>query len=153
MPSGSRRREEKKQKDFNSSSKGGTMERIDLNEFCGGSLRDQFSNALSKVLENCMDRAASAKEAREITVKVKFAVTQGRDMVVVGVQTATKLAREAPATALMGIGARPDTGEIVAEEFSDGVKGQSRFDPETGEIFEERRQNYVMPMPARASEA
>lgn len=131
------------------------MERIDLNEFCGGNLQAQFSNAFRQVIENCMDPAMSAKENREITVKVKFVVGETRDMVMVGVHTTTKLAHEIPGKTLMGIGRNARTGEIVAEEFGDGVRGQTRFDAETGEIFEEHKPGayHVMPMPPIVSEA
>lgn len=123
------------------------MELIDLNEFCGGSMREQFSSAFRKVIENCMDAGTTA-EAREIDIKVRFLVGADRSTVLTGVQTKTKLAPEIPGKTIIGIGLDMKTGKLVAEEYREGVKGQSRFDPDTGEIFEDHGTQHVIQLKA-----
>lgn len=113
------------------------MNKINLEEFAGGALQEQFNDAMGKVLVNMQDLNTSFKAKREITVKVTFTQDEQRENVKVNVSTTTKLANAMPVETLMAVGKNLKTGEIVAEEYGRQIRGQQKFDPETGEILEE----------------
>lgn len=124
------------------------MKKIELKEIIGGALQEQFSKAFENVVENLQNPNTPYKNAREITIKLKFTQNELRDDVKCAVQVSEKLAPQAPMETAFAIGKDLRTGEVFAEEygktqisFEDIQKTQmvngAEVDTETGEILNE----------------
>ena len=127
------------------------MYNIELKDMVGGALQDQFLKSFEKVIENLQNPNTPFKNSREITIKLKFTQNEKRDDVKCAVQVSEKLAPQAPMETSFAIGKDLKTGELYAEEYGKGIKGQMTFkdcytpeqiggktvDTETGEIIED----------------
>lgn len=85
------------------------------------------------------------KEARKITIELKFTQNEARDDVSCAVSVKEKLAAQAPMQTAFVVGKNLKTGEMYAEEYGrhNHLKGQMSIDemcvdPETGEVLEEQ---------------
>lgn len=122
------------------------MAKVSLEQVMGGGLQEQFSKSFDRVIENLSDPNTSFKEARKITIELKFTQNEGRDDVSCAVSVKEKLAAQAPMNTAFMVGKNLKTGEIYAEEYGrhNHLKGQTTFDeikvnPETGEVLEEKQ--------------
>ena len=122
------------------------MTNVSLEQVMGGGLQEQFSKAFDRVIENLNDPNTPFKEARKITIELKFTQNEGRDDVSCAVSVKEKLAAQAPMNTAFMVGKNLKTGEIYAEEYGrhNHLKGQTSFDeikvnPETGEVLEEKQ--------------
>lgn len=122
------------------------MAKVSLEQVMGGGLQEQFSKAFDRVIENLSDRNTPFKEARKITIELKFTQNEGRDDVSCAVSVKEKLAAQAPMNTAFMVGKNLKTGEIYAEEYGrhNRLKGQTTFEdiqvnPETGEVLEEQQ--------------
>lgn len=123
------------------------MDRVDLAEFAGGALQEQFDDAMEKVLVNLTDVNTPWKNKRKIVVEVSFEQNEDRDDVAVSVSTVPKLAPVKPVGTRMAIGKDLRTGEVYAEEYGSQCRGQMliddylgpEVDAETGEIKEDAK--------------
>lgn len=122
------------------------MAKVSLEQVMGGGLQEQFSKAFDRVIENLSDPNTPFKEARKITIELKFTQNEGRDDVSCAVSVKEKLAAQAPMNTAFMVGKNLKTGEIYAEEYGrhNRLKGQTSFDeiqvnPETGEVLEEKQ--------------
>lgn len=122
------------------------MAKVSLEQVMGGGLQEQFSKAFDRVIENLSDPNTPFKEARKITIELKFTQNEGRDDVSLAVSVKEKLAAQAPMNTAFMVGKNLKTGEIYAEEYGrhNRLKGQTTFDdiqvnPETGEVVEEKQ--------------
>ena len=109
----------------------------------GGGLQEQFSKSFDRVIENLSDPNTGYKEARKITIELKFTQNEGRDDVSCAVSVKEKLAAQAPMQTAFAVGKNLKTGEMYAEEYGrhSQLKGQittddMAVDPETGEVVE-----------------
>lgn len=100
------------------------------------------------MIENLADPNTSFKEARKITIELKFTQNEVRDDVSCAVSVKEKLAAQAPMSTAFMVGKNLKTGEMYAEEYGrhNHLKGQMSVDemdvdPETGEVLEEQPQN------------
>lgn len=121
------------------------MEKVSLEQMVGGALHEQFSKAFDRVVENLHDPNTSFKEARKITIELKFTQNEHRDDVSCSVSVKAKLADQAPMQTAFMVGKNLKTGEMYAEEYGrhNHLKGQTTFDemnvdPDTGEVLEEQ---------------
>lgn len=121
------------------------MEKITLEQIMGGALQEQFSKAFDRVIENLSDPNTSFKEARKITITLKFVQNEKRDDVSCAVSVVEKLAAQEPMQTAFAIGKNLKTGEMYAEEYGrhQPLKGQTTFDdlnvdPDTGEVLEDQ---------------
>lgn len=121
------------------------MAKVSLEQIMGGGLQEQFSKAFDRVIENLADPNTSFKEARKITIELKFTQNEIRDDVSCAVSVKEKLAAQAPMQTAFVVGKDLKTGEMYAEEYGrhKQIKGQTSFeevavDPETGEVLEEQ---------------
>lgn len=122
------------------------MAKVSLEQVMGGGLQEQFSKAFDRVIENLNDPNTPFKEARKITIELKFTQNENRDDVSCAVSVKEKLAAQAPMNTAFMVGKNLKTGEIYAEEYGrhNRLKGQTTFEdiqvnPETGEVLEEKQ--------------
>ena len=126
------------------------MAKVSLEQVMGGGLQEQFSKAFDRVIENLNDPNTPFKEARKITIELKFTQNENRDDVSCAVSVKEKLAAQAPMNTAFMVGKNLKTGEIYAEEYGrhNRLKGQTTFEdiqvnPETGEVLEEKQPVHV----------
>lgn len=112
----------------------------------GGGLQEQFNKSFNRVIENLSDPNTGFKEARKITIELKFTQNEARDDVSCAVSVKEKLAAQAPQQTAFVIGKNLKTGEMYAEEYGrhNHLKGQITIDemtvdPATGEVLEEKQ--------------
>ena len=117
------------------------MKTIDLNEIVGGALREKVSHSFVRVMENLQDPNTPYKDKREIVIKMAFAQNESRDDVVADIKVTEKLASQGALATHFAVAKDLHTGEVVAEEYGNQLKGQMQIDepemvvdPETGEV-------------------
>lgn len=118
------------------------MEKVSLENMVGGALQEQFTKAFDRVVDNLADPNTSFKEARKITIELKFTQNEMRDDVSCAVSVKEKLAAQAPMQTAFMVGKNLKTGEMYAEEYGrhNHLKGQMTVDemavdPSTGEVL------------------
>lgn len=120
------------------------MKKMSLEEIAGGALQEQFEKAFGKVIENLADPNTSFKEARKITITLKFTQNEHRDDVACDVLVTEKLAAQASTRTAFAVGKNLKTGEMYAEEYGRNQMTITdlNIDTETGELLEEEPQNH-----------
>lgn len=138
------------------------MQHVSLEEIVGGALQEKFSKSFERVVENLQNPDTPYKNAREITIKMKFTQNEMRDDVKCAVSVTEKLAPQTAMDTQFAIGKDLKTGEVYAEEYGKQMRGQMTIndyqkekdtvqvvdgdlvDTETGEVFEEEQEaNYA----------
>ena len=121
------------------------MANVSLEQIMGGGLQEQFGKSFDRVIENLADPNTGFKEARKITIELKFTQNEARDDVSCAVSVKEKLAAQAPMQTAFVVGKNLKTGEMYAEEYGrhNNLKGQMsvdemKVDPSTGEVMEEQ---------------
>lgn len=119
------------------------MKKISLEEIAGGALQEQFGKAFARVVDNLADPNTSFKEARKITITLKFTQNEQRDDVACDVLVTEKLATQASTRTAFAVGKNLKTGEMFAEEYGRNQMsiGDLSVDGETGEVVEETTAN------------
>lgn len=122
------------------------MSKISLEQIMGGGLQEQFGKAFDRVIENLADPNTGFKEARKITIELKFTQNEARDDVSCAVSVKEKLAAQASMRTAFVVGKDLKTGEMFAEEYGRHTppKGQTTLeemdvDTETGEVIDLRK--------------
>lgn len=120
------------------------MKKISLEEIAGGALQEQFGKAFARVVDNLADPNTSFKEARKITITLKFTQNEQRDDVACDVLVTEKLAAQAATRTAFAVGKNLKTGEMFAEEYGRNQMsiGDLNIDGETGEVVEETTGNH-----------
>ena len=111
---------------------------IDLENLAGGELAEKFEDAMKKVVANMMDPNTPYKNKRKISINLSFEQNENRDDVAVECTVNTTLAPVKSATTRMTIGKDLRTGELYAEEYGSGIRGQAKiqdYEDETGNII------------------
>lgn len=123
------------------------MAKVALEEILGGALQEQFSKSFDRVIENLSDPNTGFKEARKITIELKFTQNENRDDVSCAVSVKEKLAAQAPMSTAFMVGKNLKTGEMYAEEYGrhNHLKGQTTIDEmevdqDTGEVLDKQPQ-------------
>jgi hypothetical protein len=116
------------------------MNNITLEGLAGGELAEKFQKAFNRVLENLADPNTSFKEARKITISLKFTQNEQRDDVSCELSVSEKLAPQANTKTSFTVAKDFRTGEILAQEYGK-LRGQTSMldipvDEETGEVKE-----------------
>lgn len=124
------------------------MNPVELKDIVGGALQEQFQIAFEKVAQNLQNPNTPYKNARGITIQMKFTQNEARDDVKCSVSVTEKLAPQAPLETAFSIGTDLRTGEVEVQEYGKQVKGQMSMDlrkidgqtvdTETGEIMEDQ---------------
>lgn len=129
------------------------MKAVDLKEVAGGALQEKAQKALEDVFENMQDPNTPWKNKREVIIKMKFTQNEDRDDATCEISVEKKLAQPKPVETKFALGKNLETGEVVAEEYGPGIKGQisldeyqreqeingKMVDTETGEIIEDSK--------------
>ncbi|MCQ4641857.1 hypothetical protein NE647_15695 [Blautia coccoides] len=116
---------------------------IDLENLAGGELAEKFEDAMKKVVANMMDPNTPYKNKRKISINLSFEQNENRDDVAVECTVNTTLAPVKSATTRMTIGKDLRTGELYAEEYGSGIRGQAKiqdYEDETGNYVIEQKQ-------------
>lgn len=100
------------------------MANVSLEQIMGGALQAQFSKSFDRVVDNLADPNTSFKEARKITITLKFTQNEKRDDVACDVSVVEKLAAQAPMQTAFAVGKNLKTGEMYAEEYGKNIRGQ-----------------------------
>lgn len=122
------------------------MKKVSLEEVAGGALQEQFEKSFARVMENLADPNTPFKEARKITITLKFTQNEYRDDVACDVLVTEKLSAQAATRTAFAVGKNLKTGEMYAEEYGKNQMSINdlnvgNVDTETGEIFDEQPQN------------
>ena len=125
---------------------------ISLQELAGGALQEKVNQAFEKVMQNMQDPNTPWKNKRKITVGITFAQNEDRIDCTCDISVDTKLAAVKPVSTKFCTQKDLATGEIYAQEYGPGIRGQMSFedvdqnmveingnmvDTETGEIKED----------------
>jgi hypothetical protein len=102
---------------------------IDLTNFADGSVAEKFNQELQKVLENIADPNTDPKKVRKLTLTVKVAGNDKREVLDVQVEAKSALV---PAKAIETklIMDYDNKGRITGAELKSGIKGQTYLDTE-----------------------
>ncbi|WP_112181400.1 replication terminator protein [Paraliobacillus zengyii] len=115
---------------------------VDLNTFANGALAEQFDYELKKVLENIGDPNTDPEKKRKLQVNLVLKADERRQLTDVVVEVKSTLTpRNAVLSSL--IMDRDENGVATAAELKSGLKDQTYFDSDTGEIKDDRGQNIV----------
>ena len=134
------------------------MKAVNLKEVAGGALQEKAQKALEDVFENMQDPNTPWKNKREVVIKMKFTQNEDRDDATCEISVEKKLAQPKPVETKFALGKNLETGEVVAEEYGPGIKGQisldeyqreqeingKTVDTETGEIIEDSKKDAVV---------
>ena len=88
--------------------------KVNLKNIAQGAVDERFSAALSQVIENIFDFNTEPKTVREITINVKIAPSESREMASVKVEVKNKLAAHKAIGTAFYLGSA--NGEFVAVE-------------------------------------
>ena len=114
------------------------MKKQNLSEIAGGAVQELFGKAFEKVMENLADPNTSFKEARKITITLKFTQNERRDDVLCDVSVIEKLATQAGTRTAFIVGKDLKNGTLYAEEYGRNQMSINDLDldTETGEVKE-----------------
>lgn len=125
---------------------------ISLQELAGGALQEKVNQAFEKGMQNMQDPNTPWKNKRKITVGITFAQNEDRTDCSCDISVDTKLAAVKPVSTKFCTQKDLATGEVYAQEYGPGIRGQMSFadvdqnmvevdgnmvDTETGEIKED----------------
>ena len=116
---------------------------IDLENLAGGELAEKFEDAMKKVVANMMDPNTPYKNKRKISINLSLEQNENRDDVAIECTVNTTLAPVKSATTRMTIGKDLRTGELYAEEYGSGIRGQAKiqdYEDEKGKYVIEQKQ-------------
>ena len=116
---------------------------IDLENLAGGELAEKFEDAMKKVVANMMDPNTPYKNKRKISINLSLEQNENRDDVAIECTVNTTQAPVKSATTRMTIGKDLRTGELYAEEYGSGIRGQAKiqdYEDETGNYVIEQKQ-------------
>jgi hypothetical protein len=102
---------------------------IDLTNFADGSVAEKFNQELQKVLENIADPNTDPKKVRKLTLTIKVAGNDKREVLDVQVEAKSALI---PAKAIETklIMDYDNKGRVTGAELKSGIKGQTFLDTE-----------------------
>lgn len=114
------------------------MKKQNLSEIAGGAVQELFGKAFEKVMENLADPNTSFKEARKITITLKFTQNERRDDVLCDVSVIEKLATQAGTRTAFIVGKDLKNGTLYAEEYGRNQMSINDLDIDTepGEVKE-----------------
>lgn len=99
---------------------------LKLTELAGGALQEHFERELETVLENIHDINTNPKKARSITLTLKLASDENRE--IIGVEVAAKSTLQPVEATPFNLVTGKDAKGIQVAELKSGAKGQSYVD-------------------------
>lgn len=112
------------------------MEKIDLNTFAGGALRERVNLDLQELLENIADPNTSSTAARKLTITLTFKANENREVAMVDVQTKPTLV-PAKGFGTQFILGKDNRGKVIGAELKSGAKDQTYIN-EDGEVADDK---------------
>lgn len=100
---------------------------INLQELAGGALQEKADQAFSKVIQNMQDPNTPWKNKRKINICLSFEQNEDRTDCTCDIAIDTKLAAVKPVSTKFCTEKDLDTGQIFAQEYGPGIKGQMSF--------------------------
>lgn len=100
---------------------------INLQELAGGALQEKADQAFSKVIQNMQDPNTPWKNKRKINICLSFEQNEERTDCTCDIAIDTKLAPVKPVSTKFYTEKDLDTGQIFAQEYGPGIKGQMSF--------------------------
>jgi len=97
---------------------------VDLNSFAQGALGERFNEELIKILQNIADPNTDPNKARTLTIKVKIAGDEQRNLANASIEASSKLtpAYSVPAKVLIDY---DENGQLTGAELKSGTPGQT----------------------------
>lgn len=99
-------------------------ELMNFNEIAMGALAEKLNMSSEEVVKNLLDPNTDFKKTRKLTITMKFKTDDTRELSSMEVETKTSLAPTMPVSTKMLIGRDIDTGQVVAKEWNNQIKGQ-----------------------------
>lgn len=115
--------------------------KIDINELSNGAVGERINIELQKVFENIQDPNTDWKKARKLTITITLNPDENRDIALVGVDAKPTLA-PAKGVATKFVIDRDNQGKAVGAELVSGTKNQMMFDPDTGEVLDDKGKKF-----------
>lgn len=108
---------------------------VNLSEIANGAVQEAFENAFKQVLNNVHDLNTEPEKERKVMLDIKVRPNENRDILTLTCTAKAKLVpRISVGTTLLTDAAGT---EVHAKELKSGVKGQTFYDTETGEVLED----------------
>lgn len=101
---------------------------INLQELAGGALQEKADQAFSKVIQNMQDPNTPWRNKRKINICLSFEQNEERTDCTCDIAIDTKLAPVKPVSTEFYTEKDLDTGQIFAQEYGPGIKGQMSFE-------------------------
>lgn len=115
-------------------------ELMNFNEVAMGALAEKLNMSLEEVVSNLLDPNTDHSKTRKLTITMKFKTDDTRELSSMEVETKTTLAPTIPVSTKMLIGRDIDTGQVVAKEWNNQIKGQV----EAEEVIESSKNQNVV---------
>lgn len=109
---------------------------ISLQDIAGGALQEKVNQAFEKVIQNMQDPNTPWKNKRKINLCLTFIQNEDRTDCTCDISVDTKLAAVKPVSTKFCTEKDVSTGEIFAQEYGPGIKGQMSFDDVEGKTEE-----------------
>jgi hypothetical protein len=100
------------------------MNKVELREFAGGALQENFQKAFEEIVKNMQDPNTPWKVKRGITIKISLSQNEDRDDSTCAISVEKKMAPVKPIETKFSLGKDLTTGEVFAEEYGKQVRGQ-----------------------------
>lgn len=101
---------------------------ISLQDVAGGALQEKANQAFAQVMKNMQDPNTPWKNKRKINICLTFEQNEDRTDCTCDISVDTKLAAVKPVSTKFCTEKDLSTGEIFAQEYGPGIKGQMSFE-------------------------
>lgn len=100
---------------------------ISLHDVAGGALQEKVNQAFEQVMKNMQDPNTPWKNKRKINLMLTFIQNEDRTDCTCDISVDTKLAAVKPVSTKFCTEKDVSTGEIFAQEYGPGIRGQMSF--------------------------
>ena len=101
---------------------------ISLHDLAGGALQEKVNQAFEQVMKNMQDPNTPWKNKRKINLTLTFIQNEDRTDCTCDISVDTKLAAVKPVSTKFCTEKDVSTGEIFAQEYGPGIRGQMSFE-------------------------
>ena len=101
---------------------------ISLHNVAGGALQEKVNQAFEQVMKNMQDPNTPWKNKRKINLTLTFIQNEDRTDCTCDISVDTKLAAVKPVSTKFCTEKDVSTGEIFAQEYGPGIRGQMSFE-------------------------
>lgn len=101
---------------------------ISLQDVAGGALQEKANQAFAQVMKNMQDPNTPWKNKRKINICLTFEQNEDRTDCTCDISVDTKLAAVKPVSTKFCTEKDLSTGEIYAQEYGPGIRGQMSFE-------------------------